>query len=120
RGSTCRGSDRNPVVRKRADDAKVFIYVAGTAGVGSTEEVPGCMDGGIDDPNTARFRLEVIKVPLRTPDHAAIVSTARIFQGLPVPPRNEERAAQDERDRQAAAAAAAARGGRRPRVPPRP
>jgi hypothetical protein len=107
---TCRGSHTHTVVTKQGDDANVFIYVSGTAAVRSAEEVPGCMDGGIDDPNTARFRLEVIKVPLRTPDHAAIVSSPRIFQGLPVPPRNEERAAQDERDRQAAAAAAAARG----------
>ena len=36
--------------------------------VRSADEVPGCQDGGIDDPNTARFRLEVIKVPLRAPD----------------------------------------------------
>jgi hypothetical protein len=88
----------------------VFIYVSGTAGVRSADEVPGCMDGGIDDPNTARFRLEVIKVPVRAPDRAAIVSSPRIFKDLPVPPRNEERAAQDARDREAAAAAAAAAG----------
>jgi hypothetical protein len=109
---TCRGSHTHTVVTKQGDDANVFIYVSGTAAVRSADEVPGCMDGGIDDPNTARFRLEVIKVPLRTPDHAAIVSSPRIFQGLPVAPRNEERTAQDERDRQAAAAAAAARGER--------
>jgi LVIVD repeat-containing protein len=109
---TCRGSHTHTVVTKQGDDANVFIYVSGTAAVRSAEEVPGCQDGGIDDPNTARFRLEVIKVPLRTPDHAAIVSSPRVFQGLPIPPRNEERAAQDERDRQAAAAAAAARGER--------
>jgi len=52
----------------------------------------------------------VIKVPLRAAERAAIVSSPRIFQGLPVPPRNDERAASDERDRQAAAAAAAAEG----------
>jgi hypothetical protein len=109
---TCRGSHTHTVVTKQGDDANVFVYVSGTAAVRSAEEVPGCADGGIDDPNTARFRLEVIKVPLRTPDRAAIVSSPRIFQDLPVPPRNEERAAQDERDRQAAAAAAAARGER--------
>ena len=109
---TCRGSHTHTVVTKQGDDANVFIYVSGTAAVRSADEVPGCMDGGVDDPNTARFRLEVIKVPLRTPDHAAIVSSPRIFQGLPVPPRNEERAAQDQRDREAAAAAAAARGER--------
>src|SRR6185295_20271308 len=100
------------VVPKLGDDANVFIYVSGTAGVRSADEVPGCMDGGADDPNTARFRLEVIKVPMKAPVTAAIVSSPRIFQGLPVAPRNEERAAQDERDRAAAAAAAAARGER--------
>src|SRR4051794_20515968 len=109
---TCRGSHTHTVVTKQGDDANVFIYVSGTAAVRSADEVPGCTDGGMDDPNTARFRLEVVKIPLRTPDHAAIVSSPRIFQGLPVAPRNEERAAQDERDREAAAAAAAARGER--------
>ena len=70
---TCRGSHTHTVVTKQGDDANVFIYVSGTAAVRAADEVPGCMDGGIDDPNTARFRLEVIKIPLRTPDHAAIV-----------------------------------------------
>src|SRR5207247_10763235 len=70
---TCRGSHTHTVVTKQGDDANVFIYVSGTAAVRSADEVPGCQDGGIDDPNTARFRLEVIKVPLRTPDRSAMV-----------------------------------------------
>ena len=107
---TCRGSHTHTVVPKLGDDTNVFIYVSGTAGVRSADEVPGCMDGGSDDPNTARFRLEVIKVPMKAPVTAAIVSSPRIFQGLPVPPRSEERDASDARDREAAAAAAAARG----------
>jgi LVIVD repeat-containing protein len=109
---TCRGSHTHTVVPKQGDDANVFIYVSGTAGVRSAEEVPGCQDGGYDDPNTARFRLEVIKVPLRAPVQAAIVSSPRIFQGLPVAPRNEERAAQDQRDREQAQREAEARGER--------
>jgi LVIVD repeat-containing protein len=109
---TCRGSHTHTVVPKLGDDTNVFIYVSGTAGVRSADEVPGCMDGGVDDPNTARFRLEVIKVPMKAPVTAAIVSSPRIFQGLPVPPRSEERDASDARDREAAAAAAAARGER--------
>jgi hypothetical protein len=109
---TCRGSHTHTVVTKQGDDANVFIYVSGTARVRSAEEVPGCQDGGYDDPNTARFRLEVIKVPLRVPVQAAIVSSPRIFQGLPVPPRNEERAAQDQRDREQAQREAEARGER--------
>ena len=73
----------------------------------------GCQDGGRDDPNSSRFRLEVIKVPLAKPSTAAIVSSPRIFNNLPVAPRNEERAAIDAAARAAAEAArkeAAARG----------
>jgi hypothetical protein len=109
---TCRGSHTHTVVTKQGDDANVFVYVSGTAGVRSADEVPGCQDGGYDDPNTARFRLEVVKVPVRAPVQAAIVSSPRIFQGLPVPPRNEERSAQDQRDREQAQREAQARGER--------
>ncbi len=107
---TCRGSHTHTVVRKAGDDGNVYIYVSGSAGVRSAEEVPGCEDGDIDNPNTARFRIEVIKVPLGTPGEAAIVSSPRIFENLPVAPRNEERNASDQRDREAAQAAAAAAG----------
>jgi len=124
---TCRGSHTHTVVRKAGDDGNVYIYVSGSAGVRSAEEVPGCEDGDIDNPNTARFRLEVIKVPLGAPGEAAIVSSPRVFQDLPVAPRNEERNASDQRDREAAAAAAAAagrggagRGGGRPPGPTGP
>lgn len=126
---TCRGSHTHTVVRKAGDDGNVYIYVSGTAGVRSAEEVPGCEDGDIDNPNSARFRLEVIKVPLGAPGEAAIVSSPRVFQDLPVPPKNEERNASDQRDREAAQAAAAAAGrggagrggaGRGPQGPPPP
>src|SRR5436190_10143013 len=56
---TCRGSHTHTLVPKLGDDANVFIYVSGTAGVRSEEEIPGCQDLG-DAPNSARFRLEVI------------------------------------------------------------
>jgi hypothetical protein len=83
--------------------------------------MPGCQDGGIDDPNSARFRIEVIKVPLARPQTAGIVSSPRIFQSLPVAPRNEERAAVDAASRGAnagrgggaAPAGGAAAGGQR-------
>ncbi len=65
---TCRGSHTHTVVTQPGDDDNVYIYVSGTAGVRSADELPGCSDGGIDDPNTARFRLEVIKVPLEAPE----------------------------------------------------
>src|SRR6185437_10611074 len=107
---TCRGSHTHTVVTQPGDNDNVYIYVSGTAGVRSAEEVPGCEDGGIDDPNTARFRLEVIKVPLAAPEHAAIVSSPRIFNGLPVPPKNADRDVIDAAARAEAAAARAAAG----------
>src|SRR5438132_13452348 len=108
---TCRGSHTHTVVTQPGDPNNVYVYVSGTAGVRPGGEVKGCQDGGRDDPNSSRFRLEVIKVPLAKPSGAAIVSSPRIFNNLPVPPRTEERAAIDEAARTAtAAAAAAARG----------
>ena len=104
---TCRGSHTHTVVTQAGDNDNVYIYVSGTAGVRSAEELPGCQDGGIDDPNSARFRLEVIKVPLAAPEKSAIVSSPRVFNGLPVPPRNPER---DAAGRGNAANAAAAPG----------
>jgi hypothetical protein len=109
---TCRGSHTHTVVRQPDDPNNVYIYVSGTAAVRNEKELKGCQDGGRDDPNSARFRLEVIKVPLAKPSGAAIVSSPRIFNNLPVPPRNEQRTTQDAAERAAAAAAAAAaRGG---------
>ena len=76
---TCRGSHTHTVVTDPHDKDNVYIYVSGSARVRSAEELPGCKDGPIDDPNTARFRLEVIQVPLAAPQKAAIVSSPRIF-----------------------------------------
>ena len=87
---TCRGSHTHTVVTDPRDKENVYIYVSGSAGVRSAEELPGCKDGPIDDPDTARFRLEVIKVPLAAPQTAAIVSSPRIFTGLAPPPRRVE------------------------------
>jgi hypothetical protein len=87
---TCRGSHTHTVVTDPRDKANVYIYVSGSAGVRSADELPGCKDGPIDDKTSARFRLEVIRVPLATPEKAAIVSSPRIFEGLAPPPRREE------------------------------
>jgi len=110
---TCRGSHTHTVVTQPGDPNNVYIYVSGSANVRPKEELSGCMDAGNDtnDPNSAKFRLEVIKVPVSKPMTAGIVSTPRIFNNLPVAPRNAERAAIDEAARKAAEAARAAEGG---------
>jgi len=107
---TCRGSHTHTLVTQPGDNANVYIYISGTSGVRSADELPGCTDGGIDDPNTARFRLEVIKIPLATPDKSAIVSSPRIFKDLPAPPRNPERDAAGARAGAPPAGAAGAPG----------
>jgi hypothetical protein len=86
---TCRGSHTHSVLADPADPDNVYIYVSGSAGVRPAEELPGCSSASPDeDPNSALFRIEVIRVPLDDPEAAAIVSSPRIFEGLTAPPRH--------------------------------
>jgi hypothetical protein len=87
---TCRGSHTHTVVTDPHDKDNIYVYVSGSARVRSEEELPGCKDGPIEDPDSARFRLEVIRVPLAAPEKAAIVSSPRIFYGLAPPPRHAD------------------------------
>jgi LVIVD repeat-containing protein len=80
---TCRGSHTHSLLVDPKDPENVYVYVSGSAGIRSPTELPGCVLSA-DDPNTARFRIEVIKVPLAHPEQAAIVSSPRIFQDLTV------------------------------------
>ncbi len=105
---TCRGSHTHTVVTQPGDKENVYIYVSGSAGVRSADEMPGCVDADIDDPNSARFRIEVIKVPLAAPEKAAITTSPRIFNNLAPAPRNPER---DAAGRAGAPGAAGAAGG---------
>ncbi len=84
---TCRGSHTHTVVKHPGDDDNVYIYVSGSAPVRPAEELAGC-SGAMpsEDPNSALFRIEVIRVPLANPEAAAIVSSPRIFQDLVAPP----------------------------------
>jgi hypothetical protein len=80
---TCRGSHTHTLLVDPKDPDDVYIYVSGSAGVRSPSELAGCVSASPDqDPNSAKFRIEVIKVPLAHPEQAAIVSSPRIFEGL--------------------------------------
>jgi len=83
---TCRGSHTHTLVPDPIDKTVVYVYVSGLARVRSSSEMPSCENGGVDDPNSAQFRLEVIRVPLAHPEQSKIVSTARIFNDLTAPP----------------------------------
>ena len=85
---TCRGSHTHTVVTDPNDSQNVYIYISGSAGVRSPEELPGCSDiNSPDDTSSSRFRIEIIRVPLANPEQAQIVSGARIFTGLTAPPQ---------------------------------
>ncbi len=86
---TCRGSHTHTVLKDPNDAENVYIYVSGSAPVRPAEELAGCSDAPLDeDPNSVRFRIEVIRVPLAYPEQAAIVSSPRIFAGLVAPPEH--------------------------------
>src|SRR5437868_8722926 len=80
---TCRGSHTHTVLVDPKDPENVYVYVSGSAPARSPNELAGCSNASPEqDPNTARFRIEVIKVPLAHHEQAAIVSSPRIFNDL--------------------------------------
>ncbi|MBI4408461.1 MAG: hypothetical protein HY561_02055 [Gemmatimonadetes bacterium] len=84
---TCRGSHTHSVLDDPRDRDNVYIYVSGSAPVRSPSELAGCVGAPPEeDPRSALFRIEVIRVPLARPEQAAIVSSPRIFTGLAAPP----------------------------------
>ena len=88
---TCRGSHTHTVLVDPKDTENVYVYISGSSRVRSPNELPGCVSANPEeDPNSALFRIEVIKVPLANPSAAAIVSSPRIFTGLTAPPRHGE------------------------------
>jgi hypothetical protein len=107
---TCRGSHTHTLLVDPKDQENVYVYISGSAGVRSNEELAGCSKLTPDqDPNSALFRIEVIKVPLAHPEQAAIVSSPRIFNNLTAPARHGE-TPEDLAAQQKALADAKARG----------
>jgi hypothetical protein len=77
---TCRGSHTHTLVVDPNDKENVYVYVSGTSFVRQSEELAGCSGEAPEkDPNTALFRIDVIKVPLAAPQDAQIVSSPRVF-----------------------------------------
>ena len=77
---TCRGSHTHTLVPDPNDAANVYVYVSGTSDVRSADELPGCANGESEsDTATARFRIDIIKVPIAAPQNARVVSRPRLF-----------------------------------------
>src|SRR6185295_6539140 len=77
---TCRGSHTHTLVADPKDPSTVYVYGSGTGTVRSGDELTECSaKDPKDDPNTALFSIDVIKVPIANPEKAAIVNRPRIF-----------------------------------------
>ncbi len=88
---TCRGSHTHSLLIDPRDTENVYVYVSGSSPVRPGEEMPGCSAlQPSEDPGSALFRIEVIKVPVAHPEQAAIVSSPRLFSGLFEPPQHGE------------------------------
>jgi len=77
---SCRGSHTHTLVINPDDKANIYVYGSGTGSVRSGDELEGCSSKGPEeDASTALFSIDVIKVPLASPEKAAIVNRPRIF-----------------------------------------
>jgi hypothetical protein len=77
---SCRGSHTHSLLVDPKDKENVYVYISGTSQVRQGEELAGCSAGQPDkNPETALFRIDIIKVPLAHPEQAKIVSSPRIF-----------------------------------------
>ena len=82
---TCRGSHTHTLVSDPDDAANLYVYNSGTAGVRPAAELAGCEAANtntttpVTTGNPTPWRIDVIKVPLASPQDAAVVSQPRIF-----------------------------------------
>jgi hypothetical protein len=76
---TCRGSHTHTLLKSPADDANLYVYVSGTAGVRPASTLAGCVNAPATNPDTSLWRIEVIRVPLAAPQNATVVNGPRLF-----------------------------------------
>ncbi|MEX1128686.1 MAG: hypothetical protein WEB50_08995 [Vicinamibacterales bacterium] len=77
---TCRGSHTHTILEDPDDTANLYVYGSGTGAPRSPEELAGCSDKKPDeDPNTSYYSIDVIQIPLASPEQARVVSRPRIF-----------------------------------------
>jgi hypothetical protein len=77
---TCRGSHTHTLVTAKGDPANLYVYGSGTSAVRSGEELTGCSGKNPqEDPETSLYSIDVIQVPLASPEQARIVGRPRVF-----------------------------------------
>ncbi len=77
---TCRGSHTHTVVTDPDDEGNIYVYGSGTSRVRPEEEMDSCTDDSpFENPETALFRIDVIRIPVENPGGAEIVNRPYVF-----------------------------------------
>ena len=76
---TCRGSHTHTILKSPHDDANLYVYVNGTAGVRSPSSSRAATTTPATGEDPSRWRIEVIRVPLAAPQNAAVVNEVRLM-----------------------------------------
>lgn len=77
---TCRGSHTHTVVTDPDDEGNIYIYGSGTSSVRPEDELSECSDDSpFENPESALFRIDVIKIPVDRPNEAEVVNRPFIF-----------------------------------------
>lgn len=80
---TCRGSHTHTLFPDPRNPDVLYIYVGGSSGVRDASEMPECSGGTVEEnPNTAQYRVDIIRVPLSDPTQGRVVAYSRMFEGL--------------------------------------
>jgi hypothetical protein len=77
---TCRGSHTHTVITDPDDEGNIYIYGSGTSRVRPEEELEGCSDKSpFENPGSSLYRIDVIQVPVDSPQDARIVNQPFLF-----------------------------------------
>lgn len=77
---TCRGSHTHTVVSDPDELGNIYVYGSGSSSVRPEDEMSECSDESpYQNPDSALFRIDVIKIPVERPYEAEVVSRPFIF-----------------------------------------
>ena len=77
---TCRGSHTHTVVSEPDELGNIYVYGSGSSSVRPDDEMSECSDDSpYKDPESALFRIDVIKIPVARPYDAEVVNRPFIF-----------------------------------------
>lgn len=80
---TCKGSHTHTIVPSPTNKDIIYLYVSGGQAARPETELAGCKNGTDPaDPTNSMYMLDIIKVPVKTPEKSVVIPGARIFTGL--------------------------------------